>query len=122
DHAADWIVEPEEEIGEGGLAYAAWSHERHHLALRDLQADVLENGLAVIAESNVPDGNAILERVDGPGTVLDLGRQIQELDDPARGSQRRLNPRGRARQQTDLDHHRPADVEKEERGGHGDPA
>src|SRR5262249_16140127 len=122
DHAADGIVEPEKEIGEGGLAYPAWSPRRHPPRFADYQADVLRNGLAVIAESNVPDSNGILERVDGPGTVLDLGRQIQELDDPARGSQRRLNPRVRARQQTDLHHHRPADVEKEERGGHGDPA
>ena len=77
------VEEARNQAGQGGLAGPAGAHQRHHLALANMQVDVAQQGDPVlVVELHLFEGNLLLEgrQTDGPGFVhhFRFGVQVME--------------------------------------------
>ena len=89
DPARRHIVEPRDEVHEGGLARTRHADEGDDLALADLERDLLERHLARvrITEVHPLEDEGVAERLEprGARAIGDRGRQVQDVEDALDG-------------------------------------
>ena len=83
---ASRVVEPGREVGDRGLPRAARSDERHHLAGRDLERQILDRpgrALARVAHAHVLERKSATRRSDALRVlgVGDLDRKVEVIED-----------------------------------------
>ncbi len=108
------VVETKEEVGERRLARAARPDQRDDLALLDLERHAAQDRLAAVVERHVMEDDPVAELRDRAWTVLHRGLEPEQLVEPVRRRERRLDGRVGAAQQPDLRHDRAANVEEQE--------
>jgi hypothetical protein len=88
------VVEPGDEVGEGGLARSRRAHQGHFFPRDDFKGDVPEDRLPLrVGEGDVPEGDAPFQHPqrDGVHRGFDLPGNVQEAEDALRGGKAELH-------------------------------
>ena len=88
------LVEAGQQVDDGGLAGPGWAHQGDGLPGSGFQGHVLDDrGARLVAEADVLEAHMPLSRLQrqGIGSILDLRRGVDDLEDPLRAGQRRLD-------------------------------